>query len=264
MQLARLTIRPLVSSLLLTLSTQAPAEPDSAAQALPAPAQTTPTPAATAQQPASNSLTLQPFTVHYKTRYEMGWFSFDIAGKRQLQQLDEQRWRFSFDAEASIATLHESSEFILQEQQIQPLYYRYQTTGLLDKPTQTVVFAPAQQLITDAQNNRLYPYIWQSGLQDNLSYMLQLSLDLAQGKTELSYPVFDKNKVREQRFAVMAEESLNTALGTLQTLKVQQVRDDNKRQIYAWFAPAQQYQMIRLAYYEKGKLRYQIDVSAIE
>lgn len=246
MLLSRLSIRPVAASLLLTLPGLAPAEP------------------ATADQTLSEPATLQPFTVHYKTRYEMGWFSFDIAGKRKLERLDEQRWRFSFDAEASVATLHESTEFILQEQQIQPLHYRYQTTGLLDKPTQTVVFAPAQQLITDAQNNRLYPDIWQSGLQDSLSYMLQLSLDLAQGKTELNYPVFEKNKVREQRFAVMAEESLNTALGTLQTLKVQQVRDDNKRQIYAWFAPAQQYQMVRLAYYEKGKLRYQIDVSAIE
>jgi len=276
MLIAHAPFRPLAATLLITL-------PASLLAALPAAADSAPetatnaVPVATAEPAAvlshtntvtaaatDNRLTLQPFTVHYKTRYEMGWFSFDIEGKRQLEQLDNNRWRFTFDAEASIATLHESTEFSLQEQQLQPLVYRYQTTGFLNTPTQTVLFAPAQQEITDAQNNKLYKDIWQPGVQDSLSYMLQASLDLAQGKTELNYPVFDEDKIREHRFVVVGEEPLDTAIGQLQAIKVQQIRSSNKRQLFAWFSPRHQYQLIRLAYYEKGKLRYQIDVSGIE
>lgn len=207
---------------------------------------------------------LQPFRIQYKTRYELGWFSFDIDGERQLEALPDNRWRFSFNAEASIASLQESSEFTLHEQQIQPLNYRFQTTGLLNKPTETLLFSPESQQIIDAQNNHHYTDQWQPGIQNNLSFMLQISLDLAQGKTELHYPVFDRNKIRELRFEILGEETINTPLGQLQAIKIQQIRSNSKREIFAWLAPQHQYQMVRLAYHEKGKLRYRIDVSSIE
>lgn len=240
------SITGLLSALLITIAAHAEQEP------VPAEVQPAGTPA------------LHPFTARYTTEWSLGWFSIDINAVRTLRQLPGGHWQLTFEAETSGAGLTETSEFTFSDGQVIPQEYRYRATGLFNEADRTLIFAPALKLVRDLENNREYTKAWNDSVQDNLTYMLQAGLDLAQGATSLSYDVFEKNRSKAFEFEVIGEEPLKTAIGTLNTIKVKQVRRKNNRQIYAWFATDHHYQLVRLSDKKDGKTRYQIDITDLK
>lgn len=207
---------------------------------------------------------LLPFSAAYQSTYKLGWFSFTIDATRSLTAIDPQHWRMAFNASASVATLKESSEFRLEGQQLLPQEYRYRASGILQEDDRTLSFNLPEQQIYDHERQRQINEQWQPGLQDNLTYMLQASLDLAAGKTELTYPILERKHTKVRAFRVVGTETINTAIGPLKAVKVQQLRDEKDRLIFAWFAIDQHYQLVRLTDSKKGKLQYQIDIRHLQ
>ncbi len=225
---------------------------------------------------ASEVTLLKPFSAHYKTEWKLGWFSIDVEAKRSLRQLASGHWLLTFEAETSAAALKETSEFNLHNGRITPLAYHYRASGLFNEPDRTLLFSPELKLIKDLENNKDYPKAWEHEVHDNLTYMLQASLDLAQtapqqsdyenglhGK-ELTYPVFEKKRVKDFQFRIIGEEQLSTRIGKLKTIKVEQIRQKKGREVFAWFAIDRGYQLVRLVDKEKGKTRYQIDITDLK
>lgn len=208
---------------------------------------------------------LKPFTASYTTQWKMGWFTIDIDAQRKLEKLNDHRWQMVFQAETSAAKLVEKSIFKLSaEQRIQPLDYQYRASGLFNEPDRTLSFLPQQHTIQDLENSLTYEAAWQEEIHDNLSYMLQAGLDLAAGHTEFTYPVFEKSKNKPFRFRVIGEEELKTPEGTLQTVKVQQIRRKKDREIFAWFAKDKNFLLVKLQDKKKGKTRYEIKIKSIK
>jgi hypothetical protein len=221
------------------------------------PAPTTPAPSATnSTSPDSVQTTLQPFFARYKTEWKLGWFSVDIEAERSLRQLASGHWLLSFEAETSAAALKETSEFSLNQGRIQPLEYRYRASGLFNEPDRTLLFSPDLKLVKDMENNKDYPQAWEDEVQDNLTYMLQASLDLAQPDAA--------HEQNADQFRIIGEEQLNTKIGKLKTIKIEQVRQKKGREVFAWFAIEHHYQLVRLVDKEKGKTRYQIDITDLK
>lgn len=247
LMLEQRTIRTLLSLLLPLLLVSTPAIAAGAAEL----------------RPPINSAppTLTPFSADYRTEWKLGWFSIDIDAKRSLQRLANGNWFLSFEAETGAAALKETSEFSLKDGQIQPLEYHYDASGLFNEPDRSLLFLPPLRLVKDLKNNKNYPEAWQQEIQDNLTYMLQAGLDLAAGKTELAYTVFEKKRAKEFRFRVVGEEVINTRIGKLRTLKIEQIRDRKSREVFAWFAIDHHYNLVQLRDKENGKTRYQIDIT---
>ena len=206
---------------------------------------------------------LTPFSIDYRSEYKVGWFSFDIDATRSLRKVDASHWRMAFDAEASIATLKESSDFILVGEQIIPVNYKYRSTGLIDEDDRTLHFVSDQKVVEDSESKKTISDQWQDGIQDNLTFMLQASIELARGKTEFEFPVFEKKKSKTFKFKVIGEETVKTPAGSFQAIKVQQVRSSKKREIYAWFGKSEGYPLLKLRDKKDGKLRYQIQATKI-
>ena len=93
--------------------------------------------------------------------------------------------------------------------------------------------------------------------------MLQASIELANGKTEFEFPVFEKKKSKTFKFKVIGEETVKTPAGSFLAIKVQQVRSSKKREIYAWFGKSEGYPLLKLRDKKDGKLRYQIQATKI-
>ncbi len=225
---------------------------------------------------ASEVTLLKPFSAHYKTEWKLGWFSIDVEAERNLRQLPSGHWLLTFEAETSAAALKETSEFSFDDGQIKPLEYRYRATGLFNEADRTLLFSPQLKLIKDLENNKDYPKAWKNEVHDNLTYMLQASLDLSTlrkdtdspenpaNNHELSYPVFEKKRVKDFQFRIIGEEQLSTRIGKLKTIKVEQIRQKKGREVFAWFAIDRGYQLVRLVDKEKGKTRYQIDITDLK
>jgi hypothetical protein len=217
---------------------------------------TSPAPTVTA------NIQLKPFEAHYTSTYKLGFLSFDIDARRQLTELDNNTWQLDFSASASAASLDERSRFQLIDGVITPLKYTLEGSGLIQEDDRALSFNAETGTIHDSLNDKEYRDQWQEGLQDKLTYMLQVSLDIAAGKQNLDYPVFEKNKLKNYRFEIIGEEILTTRIGPLKTIKIRQVRKD-KRDISAWLAIDKQYLLVKLVDKDNNHKRYEIDLVSI-
>lgn len=214
-------------------------------------------------QAAQSSEPLKPFKAYYKSKIRLGWFSIGVKATRELSQQADGNWLLDFTAEASVAKVKESSLMRFNNGQYQPLSYRYRATGLVDEPDQTLNFKASNRRVEDLENNKTFN-VWNNKIQDNISYMMQASLDLMANKTELVYPVFERRKIKDFKFKILAKENLKTDFGVLKTIKIEQVIENKNKHIYAWLASDYQYVLARLQEVDKGKTRYNIELTDLK
>lgn len=228
-----------------------------------------------AEQPADSSLTVPypEFTAQYKAEWKGTWIPVTVEATRSLSyrtvktgsDSPETTGILRFEADSSVAGLEELSEFRWNNNQLQPLRYHYLRTGLFSEPDRYQSFDWMKKEIRNAETNQLFENQWSDLLQDNLSYHVQASIDLSEGKTEFTYPVFDRKRVKDFRFRVVGPEMLKTPVGTLRTIKTEQLQKKKSRpKTYIWFATDYDYLLIRLKQVKKGKDTYQIDITRAE
>ena len=92
----------------------------------------------------------------------------------------------------------------------------------------------------------------QSGYLGPISYQIQLRRDLVAGKTRFDYQVMDRGKVKQYVFQREGTDTIHTASGDVETVRMRRVRDDNVRQTIFWMAPKLGYQLVKLRQEENG------------
>lgn len=205
------------------------------------------------------------FTADYNATWSGGWFPINVDAKRSLIYLADGRAKLIFEADSSIAGLKEISTFRFSDNSIQPLQYRYIRTGLFKEPDRNQIFDWQKNLIVNGDNQKVFEGHWNDQVQDNLSYNLQASIDLKQGKTQFTYPVFDRKKIKNFNFQLVGFESLNTHVGTLRTVKIEQLESNkSKKKTYIWFATDYDYLLVRLKQKQKDGQTYQIDLTGAD
>jgi hypothetical protein len=100
------------------------------------------------------------------------------------------------------------------------------------------------------------------GTLDKLVSQLGMMHALARGQTDITFKIADGGKLKEYRFKVVGEETLETPAGTFETVKITRLRDDNKRETYVWCAPALHYLPVRIWQREKDDAEYQSDLES--
>lgn len=92
----------------------------------------------------------------------------------------------------------------------------------------------------------------QPGYLGPASYQVQLRRDLVAGKTSFDYQVMDRGKVKQYVFQSEGTDTIHTATGDVNAVRVRRVRDDNVRQTIFWMAPTLGYQLVKLRQEENG------------
>ncbi len=205
------------------------------------------------------------FTADYNATWTGGWFPINIDAKRSLTYQPNGTAILKFEADSAIAGLEEISSFRFLNNTIQPLQYRYLRTGLFKEPDRDQLFDWQQKRIINGEDQTVFEGHWSDQVQDNLSYNLQTSIDLREGKTQFTYPVFDRKKVKDFKFQLIGFESLKTKVGTLRTVKVEQLeKKKSKKKTYIWFAKDYDYLLVRLKQKQKDGQTYQIDLTGAD
>ncbi|MFT6189269.1 MAG: hypothetical protein ACJAW8_001436 [Oleispira sp.] len=205
------------------------------------------------------------FTAEYNATWTGGWFPINVDAQRSLSYQADGTATLTFEADSAIAGLQEISTFRYLDNTIQPLQYRYLRTGLFKEPDRNQVFDWQKKQIINGDNQSIFKGHWNDLVQDNLSYNVQASIDLQQGKTQFTYPVFDRNKVKNFSFQMVGFEVLNTQVGSLRTVKIEQIeKKKHKKKTYIWFAKDYDYLLVRLQQTQKDGQTYQIDLTAAD
>ncbi len=193
--------------------------------------------------------TIAPFQAHYTAVFDAG-FSMEGKAVRQLRRQDDQ-WLFTQDADTMVATVSESSHFLLNTGQLIPQRYEYLRKVLGKKRHALLSFDWQQQQVINNVQDRPWKLAVEPGTLDKLNYQLQLRLDLLNNREPLEYRVADGGLIKNYRFRKDGEERLKTPIGTLSTVRIRRVREDDRKQTLIWFAPDLDYLIVKLAQVDK-------------
>lgn len=191
----------------------------------------------------------------FDNQYTAKMYGFGIIVTSSLRPKGDNRFEFYFGANAMIGDVTEISEFSwsAKDQLVTPQHYFYTRTGLGKNRREDLQFDWNNKQVTSAARKSSLPLDATQKIQDSLSYQVQLRQDLIAGKTNLSYSITNGRKIKQYRFEVVGEETLDTPLGKVATVKVRRKEDNNEeREIYAWFAKDFQYLLVRLQQEENG------------
>ena len=148
----------------------------------------------------------------------------------------------------------ERSRWQLRNNHVQPQRYEYLDSSDDARTTRLQFDWPNQRVI-----NRVGDKPWSmdilAGTQDKFGYMLELMHDLQQGNTTPEYKIADGGRLKTYRFVSEGKVLLDTALGKLETIKLQRIRVGNKnRKVYIWSAPSLGYLPVKIESHKKGTI----------
>lgn len=207
---------------------------------------------------AADSGAIKAFQATYTVVSE-GSVSMKGESIRSLSQNEQQQWLLQSQASALFASIKESSLFSVDQNQITPHQYTYNRKVLGKTRKANLSFDWQSQTVTNDVENKPWTMEIQPGVLDKLSYQLQLQADVAAGKKEFTYAVADGGHLKTYNFAVAGEETIETPAGNFKSIRVERVYKDNKdRQTLIWFAPALDFQLVKLLRQEKKDKTYSL------
>lgn len=206
-----------------------------------------------------NEGALESFEAKYKAyRFgrELGYANL------QLEDLGREKYRLTYDSKVSLFFLSdkrkETSLFSFKDDQILPYKYSFKRSGTGSNKSLEARFDEQSKQITLNQDNTIP---WQGEL-DNQLYRLDVQLKLANGESEFEYSLLNyRGELRHYKLQVMGKEQLDLPYGMLEGIKVKIIRENKKRETFAWFSPELNYQLVRLQQFKEGEEQGDIQLS---
>lgn len=156
--------------------------------------------------------------------------------------------------------LDETSRGRITAQGIRPDRYHYQRTGGTTEREAKLAFHWNDMTVENNVAESRWKMNIPAGTLDKLASQLGMMMSLADGKTDITFDVADGGKLKEYRYRVVGEDTIEVPAGTFRTVKVARLRDRNQRETYIWCAPALHFLPVRIWQREKDDSEYQSDL----
>ena len=122
-----------------------------------------------------------------------------------------------------------------------------QKTGFKNKQRSLRV-NPQNRIIDSRDREKNYSLKYQAGVLDRHAVTVAVMQDLAEGKSgDLLYPVADRDELQTHLYRVIGNEKIQTAMGSLNSIKVQRIRrNSNGRVTTLWLGADRQFVPLRI------------------
>jgi hypothetical protein len=204
--------------------------------------------------------TLQPYHAKYKTKAR----GFNLSITRKLETSENNGYVLTSGGKILVGGFHEVSVFSVRDQQVLPRSYIYQGTGLVNRRRE-VHFSTDPGAINSLYKDKWYDLPYTPETLDRMSQLEQLRLSLLsepEPVNSLTMRVADGKRVKDSELVLIAEEVLETPLGSIDTLHFERLHDDNERKSDIWLAPQWDYLMVKTVHIEDGDPVEMVLVSA--
>lgn len=213
--------------------------------------------------PASAVAQLQPFAATYSATLDL-LIDLPVEARRQLSKSPSGVWHFSSEAKSAFASQTESSILEFDNGGWSPQSYKFLRSVFGRKRQISISFDAERQRITTVAKQEPWTQPYEQGVQDKLSYQLQLREDLIQGKSELNYRIADGGKIKNYRFIRSGSETLKTPAGTFDCVRLQLQRLEDQQQTIIWMAPKLDYLTVRLLRIDASGREHFLNLKALE
>lgn len=203
---------------------------------------------ATKPQPAAQPML---FDNEYKTKL----YGFNITVTNRLSKNSDSGYDLLFKFDSMLGSITETShlQWDNHKKLVIPQHYVYKRRGLGKNRDADLRFDWNKKTVS----NYVQKSNWQMNVvervQDKLSYQLQLQQDFLRSNAKrVTYKIADGGHLKEFIFEKIAEETLDTPLGKVKTIKIKRSREDDDRVTHAWLATDWNNLLVRLEQIEKG------------
>lgn len=187
---------------------------------------------------------------------------------RILERHEDDQWRYYTETSARLLVLSDRRKnetfFRMEDGRVKPLLFDYSREGTGSNQYLRVRFDyENEQVVSEGEDD--IDVEWREDLLDPNAVLHQLQLDVSGDEDNWTYPLVDeRGNYRDYEFARMGTESLEVPYGTFDTIKVERVRDHDRRTTLFWFAPELNYTLIKMQQIEKGREQLQIQLSELD
>lgn len=190
----------------------------------------------------------------FDNQYKAKLYGFNITVTNRLTKTGDNKYHLLFKAESMVGSVTESSNLLWNaaQQTVMPEHYVYARRGLGKKRDAELTFNWQTKTVTNNVEKTTWSMDIAQRVQDKLSYQLQLQQDLINGKHNFSYQIADGGRLKDYKFEKIGEETLETPLGKVKTVKIKRSRENDDRITYAWLAKDWNYLLVRLQQEENG------------
>lgn len=201
----------------------------------------------------------------YRAQYEFYLGSKHVgSATRHLVIGNKGRYALNFDSEGSYLlmsyTARQRSTFQIHEGIVQPLHFSlYQKRPFKSAETQEIHFewGSPTTIKTEYDGKQSEETLKGIGF-DSLTHMLQLRADLIQRKAIRGYPVTRKGETKTYEYKILGYANLSMYGNEYETLKIERVRDDNKRETFTWLDKSNGYFPVRILQKKDGEVQFDI------
>ena len=158
--------------------------------------------------------------------------------------------------------IDEYSKWKFEGSQLRPLEYVYNRHGGSKSRHVKLKFDWQHLIVTNSIDGEPWRMEIPADAQDKLIYQLSIMYDLAQGKKNLAYKIADGGKLKDYAFEIEGEETLNTALGKMKTIRIQRIGD--RRDTTVWCAPQLAYLPVRLEQQDTDGAQLTMTLNAVQ
>jgi len=158
----------------------------------------------------------------------------------------------------------ERSESEVYDQAFRPLVYRYDRYGKNATRSIRVRFDWDNGVVLNTAKGHTWRMSVPAGTLDKLNYLLALMRDLADGKRSMQYTIADGGRLKVYDMREVGSETLETALGTLETVKIRRLRHKDDREATLWCAPALGFLPVKLEHRDREGRLVSMYIQSIE
>lgn len=158
----------------------------------------------------------------------------------------------------------ERSESELHGQGFRPLVYHYVRYDDNTERDVEVSFDWEHGVVFNTAEEHTWRMSVPPGTLDKLNYLLALMRDLAAGKRDMRYTIADGGRLKTYDMRAAGTETLETALGTLQTVKIQRLRDRDDGEAILWCASALGFLPVKLEHRDRDGRLVSMHIQSIE
>lgn len=210
--------------------------------------------------PLSSKVFASDDFTQYAAGYQLNWHGVSAgSSEHTLKKLAPNRYTAESTSKPYLSIVpfssSERSEFTLEDSLIKPERYDFMTEEKGKNIIGFVDFDWANHtLLKSIQHGPERNEPLTEGVQDRITYTLQLRLDLLHGKKDFAYTVIEPKKIKHYVFNIVGEEKITTPLGTFETIKLETVNEKGDRRTQLWLAKEFDYLLIRLVQYRNDAL----------
>lgn len=206
-----------------------------------------------------------PLTAHI-AEYQVNYGSIELGKARyQLAPAQNNLYQYRFDSDVSLLMLSDKrtvqSTFTLDGERLVPMRYTHERSGTGPHFQEQSAYVIDQNIVHSRYKEERAKFPYNGNLFDPLMVQLQFRLDMMAGLTNLHYVMLKSGEIDEYDFNVVGKERMIIESGQYDTVKIEVVRDNNKRQTFFWMAPDLGYLPVRLTHFEKGSK--QLDITLL-